>query len=304
MGGGVKKLIKRCFNKILILTPVGYKLKLFENKVDSYINMILKGTSQPILQYLEVYITEHCNLNCKHCAPFSPIAQKSFYDIDIFKKDMIHLSNLSNKLLCKLRILGGEPLLHPQVEEFLRIARECFPHTKIDLVTNALLLQSKPDSFWQACKTYDIDITPTKYPIKIDFVLIEQKAKVFGVKYEYNNAGQVEKTLFHQPLDMRGTQNPVKMFYKCAWANSCINLDNGRIYTCPYPRSIKNFNAYFKTNLMVDKKDYIDIYEVTSIEEILDRLAKPIPFCRYCDLNRLSWDNKWERSKRALQEWT
>ncbi|RAX54202.1 hypothetical protein CCY99_04100 [Helicobacter sp. 16-1353] len=293
-------MLKRLFN----LTPAGYKLKALDSKINQNFNATLKFIPQPMLQYLEVYITEHCNLNCKHCAPFSPIAKKSFYSVEIFKNDMERLSLLSNRLLCKLRILGGEPLLHPELEQLLKIARENFPNTSIDLVTNAILLPKQKDSFWQTCKDYDIAITPTKYPIKIDFQTIENKAKQFGVKYKYNNGGEVEKRLFYQPLDLLGTQNPVIMFAKCAWANGCIGLDNGKLYTCPYPRSIKNFNTYFKTNLIVDKRDYIDIYEAKNMDEILRFLAKPIPFCRYCDLNRLTWDNKWERSKKDISEWS
>ena len=300
----LKSKIKSLLKYALNFSPTGYKLKQMDLKFTQKIDTLLKLTPQPCLQYLEVYITEHCNLNCKHCAPFSPIATKSFYDIEVFRKDMARLSELSDKTLCKMRILGGEPLLHPKCEEFLKIARENFPNTSIHLVTNALLLNKQKDAFFETCKDYNIAITPTKYPVKIDFKSIEEKVAKFGVEYFYNNAGQIEKTLFHQPLDLKGEQNPNLMFYKCAWANSCINLDNGRLYTCPYPRSIKNFNAFFKQNLIVSKNDYIDIYKAKSIDEILAFLAKPIPFCRYCDLNRLSWDNKWEKSKKQIEEWT
>lgn len=300
----LKQKVKSFLKYALNFSPTGYKLKQMDLKFTQKIDTLLKLTPQPCLQYLEVYITEHCNLNCKHCAPFSPIAAKSFYDIEIFRKDIRRLSELSDKTLCKMRILGGEPLLHPQCEEFLKIAREAFPHTSIHLVTNALILHKQKDSFFETCRDYKIAITPTKYPVKIDFKAIEEKAAKFGVEYFYNNAGQIEKTLFHQPLDLKGEQNPNLSFYKCAWANGCINLDNGKLYTCPYPRSIKNFNAYFKQNLIVSPKDYIDIYEAKSMEEILSALAKPIPFCRYCDLSRLSWDNKWERSKKDIKEWT
>lgn len=299
----IKSKIKSFFRFSLNFTPTGYKLKQVDIKFTQKIDALLKFIPQPCLQYLEVYITEHCNLNCKHCAPFSPIALKSFYDIEVFARDMARLSELSNQTLCKLRILGGEPLLHPKCEEFLKIARNNFPHTSIHLVTNAILLNKQKDSFFETCRDYKIAITPTKYPVKIDFEAIEKKIAKFGVEFFYNNEGQVEKTLFHQPLDLKGEQNPNLMFYKCAWANSCIGLDNGKLYTCPYPRSIKNFNTYFGKNLLVLPKDYIDIYEAKSMDEILAFLAKPIPFCRYCDLNRLSWDNKWERSKRKIEEW-
>ena len=58
-------------------------------------------------------------------------------------------------MAAKLRIeqiylLGGEPLLHPQVSEFIREARKHFPETRIYVVTNGSLVMRQDDEFWRA----------------------------------------------------------------------------------------------------------------------------------------------------------
>jgi len=40
------------------------------------------------------------------------------------------------------------------------------------------------------------------------------------------------------------------------------------------------------------------------MDEILDYLCKPIPFCRYCDWRRLKTGVKWSVSKKEISEWT
>jgi hypothetical protein len=60
----------------------------------------------------DVHLAEHCNLRCIGCEHFSPLAKEEFLDIDSFKKDCIRLSELTNKDLEEMFLLGGEPLLN------------------------------------------------------------------------------------------------------------------------------------------------------------------------------------------------
>ena len=50
----------------------------------------------------------------------------------------------------------------------------------------------------------------------------------------------------------------------------------------------------------------MDIYEVESAEELLEKLEKPMPFCRFC--NRESIDVfgalPWSQTEYKIDEWT
>jgi hypothetical protein len=55
--------------------------------------------------------------------------------------------------------------------------------------------------------------------------------------------------------------------------------------------------------LGIAENDYIDIYKAKNIDEILEFLAKSMPFCRYCDFSKISFGRKWEASGKKLSEW-
>lgn len=68
---------------------------------------ILKQAPSPSLRYLELQITNHCNLHCKHCYIGSPVQHEmSIEDIRKVLRDFEDLQGL------RVLITGGEPLLH------------------------------------------------------------------------------------------------------------------------------------------------------------------------------------------------
>lgn len=47
-----------------------------------------KSIPKSSLKQFEIHVTEHCNLNCRGCDNFSPIAGESFIEVDWFDKQM------------------------------------------------------------------------------------------------------------------------------------------------------------------------------------------------------------------------
>lgn len=107
---------------------------------------------QTKLKALIVNICDHCNLNCRGCDHFSPIADARFLDPKNIKKDLSQMRKILNEDVELVSVMGGEPLLHPQLDEILDAAREVFPHTDIWLSTNGILLLKQTDEFWNCCK--------------------------------------------------------------------------------------------------------------------------------------------------------
>jgi hypothetical protein len=103
-------------------------------------------------------------------------------------------------------------------------------------------------------------------------------------------------------LDINKRQNINESFSLCHEANNCINLSEGKLFTCCTIPYIKHFNEYFNVNLIVSAADYIDIYKIDSLDEILDRLSKPIPFCGYCN-QKIKTKLNWSISKKEITEW-
>lgn len=252
----------------------------------------------------ETHIVEHCNLNCQMCTHFSPLAQTEFADIDFFEKDLQRLRELFVNDISYIMLLGGEPLLHPLVTQFLYTSRKIFPYTDIILYTNGLLIPKMNKDFFDSCKENKIIITLTRYPVQMNYEVVNHLLEQHEIVYKYCNTPGREKKSSHYPLDIKGNQDPQNSFLHCDMANRCIFLRDGKLYTCAMLPNVHHFNKYFNYNFQVTPKDYIDIYEATSKTEILEFLASPPPFCRYCDVSHRSILHEWKRSKRIIEEWT
>jgi MoaA/NifB/PqqE/SkfB family radical SAM enzyme len=131
---------------------------------------------------LETHLVDHCNLNCKGCSHFAPLVKgEIFADIEIFKRDMERLKQLFDNIY-EIRLMGGEPLLHPGLFSFVDIARKAFPNARIAIFTNGILLSGMNDNFWKSCAEKKILVKISYYPIELQLNKIMQKAKENNVK--------------------------------------------------------------------------------------------------------------------------
>lgn len=285
-----------------IVAKLKYKINQI-SEIDNKLKNMEKLMPLPTLQF-EVHLTEHCNLNCRGCNNFSCIAEPSFLDVEQYKKDLQRLSDLCEGEAKRINLMGGEPLLHPDVAEIARLTREKFPRAIINVFTNGLLLLNQPEQFWSILKENNVGILVTPYPISFDYTKAEEIANRKGVAYQYCIPVEEVKGLCRFVLDLKGQQNEKESFMKCVRANCCIFLKNGKLYTCTLVPNIEHFNRYFDENLPVTRRDYIDIYETDNLQEILDFLARPIPFCRFCDIDADTKLYPWGQTKKEKSEWT
>ena len=139
---------------------------------------------------LEVNLADHCNLNCQCCDHFSPIAEETYLDYDQYVKDIRRLADLTDGKIGLMKLEGGEPLLNNRVIDYMKVTRECFPESRIWLITDGLLLpklgQREEDNIWEAVKEYEIEIRMTKYPIPLQTERIVAQAQAHGVPVFYD----------------------------------------------------------------------------------------------------------------------
>jgi organic radical activating enzyme len=267
--------------------------------------MIIRITPQTNLAYFAVHIVEHCNLKCQFCDHFAPLAEEEFANIKVFERDFARLSELLDAEVDRIGLMGGEPLLHLQLIDFLYVARKYFPKTKLQLVTNGILLLKQTEDFWKACRNNDIIIVNTKYPLKLDFDRIKEVAKKHDVRFEhYGNSGETLKKSSHIPLDIEGKQDAYMNFIKCFHANNCCFLAKGKLFTCTVAPNIRHFNKFFNKNITLTNADYIDIYKARNAEEIMQFLCRPVPFCKYCYVEKRTFGHEWQTSRKDVKEWT
>jgi MoaA/NifB/PqqE/SkfB family radical SAM enzyme len=296
----VKKAVKACLPYGFIVLYRLFRECLQEKQV------ILQRLKKRDKLRLVIHLVDHCNLNCKGCDNFSPLADVKFNSLEIMEKDWKRIYDLTDKgkKIEKVELQGGEPLLHHDLLKIIGVAGKYFGNSDLSLTTNGILLVKQPDQFWETCKNNNVKVVITKYPINLQFGKIEEIAKEHGTTLQYyGDTGEVLKQMLKMPLNLQGTENNRKSFELCYKSNTCIYLNEGKIYTCATIPYIKYFNKYFGTNMEVSEKDYIDIYAVKSIEEVFDFLCKPMPFCRYCNTKKPVLGINWETSKKEISEW-
>lgn len=252
----------------------------------------------------EVHVTDHCNLNCKGCYHFSPLASESCLSTEEFERDFEQMHRLCGDRVSRITLLGGEPLLHPQIIDFFYIARRYFGKSEIELLTNGTLLNRMDERFWDACVENRIHVSCTKYPVQVDYDALEQISKKYDIHITYHNdTGAGEKTLIKYPFDLSGTQ-PIEWNYEhCTRSNRCITLKHGRIFTCPMAAHAHLAKDYFGLDMELSDQDSIDIYSAEKFEDITEFLVRPIPFCRYCNLKVKPEQQEWGVSVKDMSEW-
>lgn len=254
--------------------------------------------------HFEFHLVEHCNLKCAGCTHFAPLAKEEYLSIEAFKSDIDRLSVLSHKKARFINLLGGEPLLHPDIQQFLYCAREAFPDSIIRVVTNGIKLLDMDEKFWVACKENDIIIGITEYPIGINYKERIELIKRKGIQFESFNSDDLPRDeMWRLSLDESGLNRPTDNFMRCPRANACVFIKHGKVFNCATMANIEHFNNFFGTRFNISNDDGIDIYKVNNIDEILSFLAAPKPFCRYCSIDNRKYGVKWKMSDFQKEEW-
>lgn len=255
--------------------------------------------------HFEFHLVEHCNLSCAGCTHFSSIAEEEFLDIEEFSKDINRLSYLTGGKTRFINLLGGEPLLHPNIDKFMLVTRKAFPNTTIRVVTNGIKLLEMNELFWQSCRDNNIIIGVTQYPINIDYESRFQKIISENVEFEsFSGDNYPRDEMWRLSLDKSGNSRPLENFIRCPRANACIFVLHGRVYNCATMANINHFNKCFNENYVISDEDYVDIYEVQNADEMFSKLCNPKPFCRFCNIDNRKYGVKWERTSRNIFEWT
>ena len=118
-------------------------------KFTSFTNRELLINALPLDTPFGIHIcpTTYCNFKCVYCkhsfAQNEKGFKESFMDINFFNMLVEQIKQFPHK--CKLLNFAwlGEPLLHPQIAEMVRVAKKADVAERVEIVTNASML--RPD---------------------------------------------------------------------------------------------------------------------------------------------------------------
>lgn len=273
-----------------------------------------------MLPDINFLLTDNCNLNCASCTSYSPLAKEHFTSSSAIEQDAKQLAQITENSMYKVAridLMGGEPLLHPEITEIMKSVRKYFPKTNIAIETNGILLKAMQKKFWETAKETAITVRISLYEGINSVEGIQEFAKEKGAIFRENyntedwiieNDGKFyietnggSYTWKSYPLDITGKQNIIYNHEYCE-LHCCCCLHEGKFYPCTRIPTIKHFNKYFSTNIDVSQNDSIDIYENCTTEKLVNFLSNPTPFCKYCKVKE-EREIKWKKSKNEIKEW-
>ena len=255
-----------------LIMPVNYPYGSFH--IASMMNL---DPNKFFLEYIETHLVDGCNLNCRSCGHYASLFSKDeVYPMDEFKRDMRQLSQHID--LGILRLLGGEPFLAKNLDEYVKIARKYFPRTIIILVSNGLLIPSTSEKVFQAIRENQILVEITEYPptTKIKSQILQ---KLKDQKIGFIFGSKVDKFMLRF-LRGKSKWNPYESMKNCE-SRYCYFLRHGKLYKCPGDALIYKFLEKFPGRDM-PKDAGVDIFTENFLEMLQQLTQYPIQMCETC----------------------
>lgn len=258
--------------------------------------------------YVDVHVVDHCNLRCSGCIHFAPIASPRFLDLEAYGQDLAAFAAIPGieEYINKLYLMGGEPLLHPQLPEIIRLSRLHLPKASIALSSNGLLLKRMGEEFWRALGECQVELVLSPYPIRVDYQALLELAASHGVSAYF--AGDVtgsdrdKEVFFHLAIDPTGSQDPVAAHNRCPFGGRTMQIGEGRLWPCQVAAHHAPLNERFGLGLHAQPGDSLLLTDISSTDQIEDLRRHPHPMCRYCANERLSVA-EWSISNLEAGEW-
>jgi MoaA/NifB/PqqE/SkfB family radical SAM enzyme len=268
--------------------------------------LVKADMSKAVLDNIIAMSNWHCNFSCKSCNSASPIASPEFYSIQSYFDDINRIKQLYWHI-SRIRISGGEPLLHPDIADMVKITREAFPGVGLAVLSNGLLLLKEADRFeklFQVMRECKCGFQISTY--KPVYEQRERLAEILNEKNIQWQWGQVSGEIvesFHIFRMLSPVNNRYEQHSRCRGSKNCHTLYDGYVYPCgmaPTAFTIeKVFDAEFEGLVNTLDEVRVDLHntELTGWE-VNEFLKKPTPMCEYCCVERKR-QTVWQQCPRS-----
>jgi len=184
---------------------------------------------------LEVHIVDHCNLRCADCCSLSPILPKWLIDPADLARDLA----FAEKALAPkwFKLVGGEPLLHPAIDECLAVARGAGIAGRVSVTTNGFFLPRMSARFWELAQALTISLYPQPALPSETIEEISRRAEAHGIPINWKKQDRFVQMDRHRP---REDEDATRAIYLGCWLRRrCHILSRGRFYTCTRPAHLQ-----------------------------------------------------------------
>jgi GTP 3',8-cyclase len=226
---------------------------------------------------LEVHVTDHCNLQCRQCCSLSPFLPTHAVEPEQLARDL----TLAHRVLAPgiFKLVGGEPLLHPQLLDCLRIARASGIAPIISVTTNGLLLGKMAEEFWEMLDALTLSVYPRPRLSDNLMAYIQSQTQRHDIALNIKNQDQFQ----HMTLDVPRTDaaETRSIFQTCWLRERCHMLRDGRFYLCTRP---VHFDTFYQTHVF-SEQDGVPLDDSPDLAEKLRAYLQneiPLKSCELC----------------------
>lgn len=229
----------------------------------------------------EVSVVDHCNFSCRSCTHLSPVAHKHNVAPNKVEDDLSCLAQVYHA--DHVRLLGGEPLLHPRIVEVINAVRRSGISERIRIITNGSLSHLMTPDFWQAADEVHVSIYPNA---RISSKNIEEM--MINAR-QYNTALVFKRfDIFRESYSEVGSEDHhliARIYQSCQIAHiwRCHNVSSGFFYRCP--ESIFIPQVVGKLPVENSNDDRLKIHGGSNFGyELLEFLERkdPLSACSHC----------------------
>ena len=260
-------------------------------KKDQYISEICKNEITDFyenhkmkLVKVDFDITTKCTLKCKYCSNLMPLFRKNNRHVEMsfedFKQDIDALLNAVSEINV-LQIIGGEPLLHPDLYKMTEYAASKDEIKTVKIITNGTMLPN--------AKLLD---TISRYNNKVYFYIstYSKDEEITGLlkTEELQNLLKENNIKFQTMQDLQwDIECPLtdynydetylkQMFSSCVMA-TCLSVINHKLHICAKCASGTELGL-FKAN------DYVNLLNNPDLkQDLIDFYSKEyFEVCKYC----------------------
>lgn len=255
-----------------------------------------------MIEHIDYHVTDHCNLNCAGCNQFGTLAKPWYVSLEKVRRDW-ELVREKNIQIGRIHVLGGEPLLHPELDKILILLRELFPNIGLVVYTNGILLPQLKEKLLPIFRDCRVTLFLSEYQhLNINYAEIKRGFPMIeGYRvYDFIN------TSLHTNPDFNNDESFRHCNFNVLW--KCRLLKDDHIYPCSMIPNINHLIDYYpelkdtvlgKMNI---EDNGIDIKTHTA-EEVEEFLKHSIPACAFCNVAHAKQFKPWYPSEYKITEW-
>lgn len=260
-----------------------------------------------VIPFLETMATQSCNLSCQGCTNYSDLTHKGYVTWNTannWLKSWLELIEIPD-----FGIIGGEPFLNPEINDWLYGCRSLMPNSQLRLTTNGLLIKSVSEilSILDEIENIVFKITVHVKNDHLDETIKEiflsrpwMPVTEFGInRWKLNNNVRFQ---INRPenflMTYRGSYKsmmphysvPEKAFELCV-QKTCPLLWNGKLYKCSTAGLLGEVLDHVKPDTIEHWTNFIDPgvgpdSNIEDIKKFIDNFGKPNSICAQCPDNK------------------